>query len=232
MYPVQIAVLLALVGGTIIYVWFQIRRNIRAEREFFRTLVEHLSNVLLPKGLRLTQSADFSNSIRGTFATFEGPVFSLEVFWDYVDRLVILFEREAVQSSSEHVTRASAYLPHFAKPDALANAAAAIVEGAAQSDGVAFLKPARFEVHDVFELTDRGRVVTGTILAGRFRMRDRVWVEHMPDISFTISGVEFADDLANHRYWIGLASQDAPPLTELSQVLSPGSILTSAEPVA
>lgn len=232
MHPIQIAVLLALVGGTIFYIWFQIRRDMRAEREFFRTLVEQLPSVLAPKGLRLTQSADFSKSVRRTIATFEGPVFSLEVFWDYLERQVILFEREAEQSSSEHLTRASAYLPRFAKPDAFAKAAAVIVESAARTDGAAFLKPARFEIRDVFEITNRGRVVSGTILAGRFRMGARVWAEHMPSISFTISGVDFVDDLANERSWVAFASEDAPPLTELRRVLSSGSILTDADPVA
>ena len=232
MHPVQIAVLLALVSGAIIYIWYQIRRDIRAEREFLRTLVEQLSSVLLPKGLHLTRSADFSGSVAGTVATFEGPVFALEVFWDIVDRMVILSEREAEHPRSQHLTIASAYLPHYARPAAFAKAAAELVAAAAQSDGAPFLKPARFEVRDVFEITNRGRVVSGTILAGRFRMGARLWAEHMPGISFTISGVEFVDDIANHRAWVAFASEDAPPLTELRQVLPPGSILSDAEPVA
>ena len=232
MHPVQIAVLIALIIGTIIYSGYRIRRDIRAEREFFRTLVEQLSSVLLPKGLRLTQSADFSRSIARTVATFEGDVFALEVFWDIVDRFAILYEREAKQPRSERVTISSAYLPHFAKPDAFAKAAGVIVSAAARSDGADFLKPARFEVRDVFEIANRGRVVSGTILAGKFRMGTRVWAEHMPGISFTISGVEFLDDIANQRSWVAFASEDAPPLIELRQVLSSGSILTDADPVA
>lgn len=232
MHPIQIAVLIALVGGTIIYSGYRIRRDIRAKREFFRTLIERLSSVLLPKGLRLTQSADLSWSVAGTIATFEGAVFSLQVFWDIVDYHVFLFEREAEQPRSRPLTIASAYLPAFAKPDVFAKATAAILEAAARSDGSAFLKPARFEVRDVFEITNRGRVVSGTILTGRFLMGARVWAEHMPGISFTISGVDFVDDIGNQRSWVAFASEDAPPLTELRQVLSSGSILTDADPVA
>jgi Holliday junction resolvase len=232
MHPVQVPVLIALLGGTIIYIWYRIRRDIRAEREFFRSLVAHLSNVLLPRGLRLTQSADFSKSIGHTIATFEGPVFSLEVFWDYVEREVILRERGAEQPRSAFRRIASGDVPHYAKPVALAKAEAVIVEAAVRNDGSAYLTPARFEVRDVFEFADRGRAVSGTILAGTFRMGARVWAEHELSISFTISGVEFADDFANQRAWVVLVSEDAPPLTELRPVLSPGSILTDAEPVA
>ncbi|HWL39820.1 MAG TPA: hypothetical protein VNO75_06235 [Gemmatimonadaceae bacterium] len=232
MHPVQIAVFLALVGGSIIYIWHIIRRDVRAEREFFRTLVEKLSSVLLPKGLGLTQSADFSRSFSRTVATFEGPVFALEVFWDIIDRIVTLSERDAEYPRSEHLTIASAYLPHYARPAVFAAAVADLVAAAARSDGAAFLKPARFEVRDVFEITYRGRVVSGTILAGKFRIGVRVWVEHMPSISFTISGVEFLDDIANQRAWVAFASEDAPPLTKLRQVLSSGSILTDADPLA
>ena len=229
MHPVQIAVLLALVGGTILYTWYRIRRDIRAEREFFRTLVERLSSVLVAKGLRRTQSADFSKSVGGTIAAFEGPLFSLEVFWDYVEKEVILRERGTDQPRSALRRIASGYVPNYAKPDALAKAAAAIVEAAERSDGSAYLTPARFEIRDVFEITDRGRAVSGTILAGTFRMGTRVWAEHMPSISFTISGVEFLDDIANNRAWVGFVLEDAPPLTELRHVLAAGSVLTDAK---
>ena len=230
MHPVQIAVLIALVGGSVVYAGYRIRRDVLARREFFRLLVEQLSRVLLPKGLHLMERYDSSRSARGTVAIFEGPVFSLEVFWDIVDSTVFLLARETELPRSQHRRIASAHLPVYAKADVYTKATADLVEAATRSDN-AFLKPARFEVHNVFQITNRGRVVSGTIVAGRFRVGTRVWAEQMPAVSFTISDVGFLDDRRNHRAWVTFCSEDAPPMTELRQVLPPGSILTDAEPL-
>ena len=231
MHPVQIAVLIALVAGTIAYVGYRIRRDLRAEREFCRKLVEELSRVLLPKGFRRIERWDSSRPRRHTLPTFEGPVYTLEDFWDSREREVILLERNPQQPRSSHQI-ASASLPVWANPGAFAKATAAIVGAAARSNGAVFMKPARFEVRDVFEIANRRRVLYGTILAGKFGVGDRVWAEHMPGISFTISDVGFFDNVASNESWVTLVSEDAPPLTELRQVLPPGSILTDAEPAA
>jgi hypothetical protein len=89
MHPVQIAALVALV----VYIGYRIRRDLHAEREFFRTLVEQLSGALLPKGLRLTWSADLK-SIGGRIVTYEGPTFSLEVSFERVDSEVLCASAE------------------------------------------------------------------------------------------------------------------------------------------
>jgi hypothetical protein len=139
MHPAQIVVLVSLVGGTIGYTAYRFWRDARAEREFFRALVEQLSGVLLPKGFRLTRSADFSKVFPGhAIAWFDGPTFSLDVFWDYVDRLVILSERELERPrSGRRVRIGAASLPRFANRDAFKKATATIVEAAARSDGAA-----------------------------------------------------------------------------------------------
>ena len=227
MHPVQIAVLAAL----IVYAGYRIRRDLQAEREFFRALVEQLSRVLLPKGRRITWSADLSKSIGHRIATYEGPTFCLEVFFDIVDREVFLRERGTGVPGTAWHTIASAGLPRFAKSELLRTAAAAIVNAAIGVDDTAYLTPARFEVRDVYEITGHGRVVSGTILAGSFRVGRRVWAEHK-SVSFRISDVGFLDDIAKQSALISFVLEDAPPLTELRQVLSSGSILTDTEPVA
>lgn len=230
MYPLQIAVLIALVAGTIAYIWYRIRRDLRAEREFFRELVEELSWVLLPKGFRRVERWDSSRPQRHTLPIFEGPVYSLEVFWDNRDREVLLLECDPKQPRFSHRI-ASASLPVWANPDAFVKARTAIVEAAGRSNGAVFMKPARFEIEEVFEIANR-RVLSGTILAGRFGVGDRVWAEHMPGVSFTISNVGFADNIASKQSWVALVSEDAPPLRELRQLLAAGSILADAKPDA
>ena len=88
---------------------------------------------------------------------------------------------------------------------------------------------ARFEVRDVFELSGRGRVVSGTILHGAIRVGRRMRAEHAPDLAFTIAGVEFVDNIATHEAWIALVSTDAPPLAALKEQLAAGSVLVDCE---
>lgn len=89
---------------------------------------------------------------------------------------------------------------------------------------------AHFEVRNVFEITQRGRVVSGTILSGEFRIGMRVWARERPSVSFTISGVEFLDDIGARQAWVTLVSVDAPPAAQLRQDLPPGSILIDSQP--
>lgn len=192
MYPVQVAVLVAPAGGTIVYTGYRFWRDARAEREFFRALVEELSSVVLPKGFRLTHTADFSRMFPGhATAWFEGPAYSLEVFWDYVDREVILSERDADRArSGRRVQIAAASIPRFGNLDAFRKATAAIVEGAARSDGAIFSTPAQFLVEDTFTIASRGLFVAhGKILSGTVRRGQSVTAP--PGLTVPVDALEF-----------------------------------------
>jgi hypothetical protein len=89
---------------------------------------------------------------------------------------------------------------------------------------------ARFEVRDIFEVTQRGRVVTGTILSGQFRIGMRVWAEDRPSLTFTISGVEFVDDIGARQAWVAFVSTDAPSLAQLRHDLPAGAVLRDTQP--
>ena len=88
---------------------------------------------------------------------------------------------------------------------------------------------ARFQVRDVFEISTRGRVVSGTILTGAFHVGTRVRAEHVPSLAFTIAGVEFLDNISTRESWIGFVSTDAPPLAALREQLPAGSILVDTQ---
>jgi len=91
--------------------------------------------------------------------------------------------------------------------------------------------PARFEVKDVFQITGRGRVATGTILEGAVRVG--MWVAvaggsgALPPLRVT--SVEFADNVSTRESWIALVFRNAPPMDELRRLLPEGSILEEAE---
>jgi len=89
---------------------------------------------------------------------------------------------------------------------------------------------ARFAVHDVGELTNRGRIVIGDILAGTVRVGMWASIEG-PNTSgrWLVAGVEFADNPSRHESHIGLVLTDAPPLRLLREVLVPGSVLVITE---
>ena len=90
--------------------------------------------------------------------------------------------------------------------------------------------PARFEVHHVFEVTRRGRVVAGTILSGEFRIGTRLWAEHMPSLVFTIAAIEYVDNITPPQSWVAFVSTDTLGLDELREALPAGSILSDTPP--
>ncbi len=85
---------------------------------------------------------------------------------------------------------------------------------------------ARFAVHDVGELTNRGRIVIGDILAGTVRVGMWASIER-PNTNgrWLVAGVEFADNPSRHESHIGLVLADAPPLKFLREFLVRGSVL-------
>ena len=86
---------------------------------------------------------------------------------------------------------------------------------------------ARFQVKDVFEVRDRGRVVSGTILDGTIRIGDRLVHAGMEPIRVT--SVEFVDTPATKESHVALVFADAPPLSELRPSLPAGAVLECAD---
>lgn len=88
----------------------------------------------------------------------------------------------------------------------------------------------RFRVTAVGQLAERGRCVTGEVLAGRITMGlrlRRIQDENHP--GWRVSGIEFADSPSTEEHYIGLVFTDAPALDELRQLLPPDSLLVSAD---
>ena len=86
--------------------------------------------------------------------------------------------------------------------------------------------PARFQVHDVFEISGRGRVVSGNVLEGKIQVGMRAVQEGTPGGQrWLIAGVEFADNLGSHEHHVALVLPHAPSLVELRAALQGGSVL-------
>ena len=85
---------------------------------------------------------------------------------------------------------------------------------------------ARFKVLDVFQITDRGRVVAGEVLEGKVRIGMLAGPESgVQHGKWRIGGVEFADNVAARESHVALVLPDAPPLAELRSLLPAGSVL-------
>ena len=89
---------------------------------------------------------------------------------------------------------------------------------------------ARFEVKGVFQITGRGRVVTGTIVDGAVRIGTRLVAAGAPEAlpPLEVTGVEFADNISTRESWIALVFRAAPPVDELRRLLPEGTILQDA----
>ena len=73
-----------------------------------------------------------------------------------------------------------------------------------------------FEVTDHYVLKDRGAFVIGNILGGAIKVGGKV---RLPDgvTSWTISGVEFIDNIAQRIYRNALVFRERPALEELQR---------------
>jgi hypothetical protein len=91
---------------------------------------------------------------------------------------------------------------------------------------------ARFEVKHIFEVTDRGRVVAGTIRSGEFRIGQRVTAEHEPSLAFTIAAIDYVDTVSTRESFVAFVLTDAPALSKLLEVLPAGAFLVDPPPVA
>jgi selenocysteine-specific translation elongation factor len=81
-----------------------------------------------------------------------------------------------------------------------------------------------FEVTHHFEISGRGVVILGRILNGQFRVGMRVSNQTGGE-PFTISSIEFADNIQTGEHWVGLAVQDHPGLEHVKRQFPVGAIL-------
>lgn len=137
MHPLQLVAILVLGIGAGIYVWRVVHREMREEEEFFEDLVHRLSQVLEPKGFRLTKRVYLRRLFGYREAMFEG-VGSLRAVWDPREREICLLQREPAQSSdSTDRNLAGVFLPRRPEPDVYAGATEVILSAARSIEGAA-----------------------------------------------------------------------------------------------
>jgi hypothetical protein len=138
MHPFQVAAIVVLALGVIIYVWRGVKRGMRANEEFFSALIVRVSQVLQPKGFRLTRHVYRPKSFGHRIATFEGPASLVEVFLDGKEQDVRLTRtRSEEPNPSREEVLAGGYLGPFPTPADYTRVAAAIIDAAASIDGAA-----------------------------------------------------------------------------------------------
>lgn len=86
-----------------------------------------------------------------------------------------------------------------------------------------FARPS-FEVASYFQLAERGAFVVGRILGGEWRTGARVLAQD-GKTQFTVSGIEFLDNLGAKTHVMALVFQERPTTTELARATPIGSIL-------
>lgn len=79
----------------------------------------------------------------------------------------------------------------------------------------------------MFEIANRGRCVSGTILTGEIKVGDRLHFAGLAPLR--VSGVGFADSPSTREYYLALVFEDAPPLSELKSLLPEGAILETMD---
>jgi hypothetical protein len=90
---------------------------------------------------------------------------------------------------------------------------------------------ARLRVVDVFQITNRGRVVAGDILEGVVRIGMVAAPEDQPTLgSWTIAGVEFVDNVAPRESQIALVLGNGPSVDALRALVPPGTVLAIRDP--
>ncbi len=108
------------------------------EAEFFGALVARLSQLLEPKGFRLTRQVHLPKSFGHRMATFEGSAFVIDLDLDGKEHDVRLIRRGREESSGlVGEVLAEGNLGVAATPADHARATAAILDAAASIDGAA-----------------------------------------------------------------------------------------------
>ncbi|MDJ0760908.1 MAG: hypothetical protein QNJ19_16055 [Woeseiaceae bacterium] len=88
----------------------------------------------------------------------------------------------------------------------------------------------RFEVTDHYELSGRGAFVIGYIREGKVKVGDSV---PLPDssVSWTISGIEFLDNISKRKYWNALLFKEHPARADVEAAFPVGSFVDIYEDV-
>ena len=88
----------------------------------------------------------------------------------------------------------------------------------------------RFVVESVFEITGRGRFVSGSIALGKISMGMRLKPDGNPTAEgWLVRGIEYLDSPSTGEWSIGLLLEHAPPVEALRLLLPPGSALVADE---
>ena len=88
-------------------------------------------------------------------------------------------------------------------------------------------EPARFEVTGHCELSARGAILIGHIQAGVFRNGMLIGSAAHSE-RFTISGIEFLDNIAERRHWNALVFRERPSLEALQRLFPVGSVVVAS----
>jgi hypothetical protein len=92
------------------------------------------------------------------------------------------------------------------------------------------LRAVRFVVRDVFQITGRGRCVSGDVIEGTVKMGMRLRLDGAAlNAGGRVGGIEFADSPSAGESHLGLVFEDAPPLDARRQLLRAGFILVNDE---
>ena len=135
----QVTALIAIALATAIYVWRGVTRDMRTIEQFFRGLVQRLSQVLEPKGFRLTRHVYMRQSFGHRIATFQGASFQVDAAWEGRDREILLLQR-ALDEGNVSAGRilARAHLPQGTLSAAFVEASNVIVTAANAIEGAAY----------------------------------------------------------------------------------------------
>ena len=86
---------------------------------------------------------------------------------------------------------------------------------------------ARFEVTGHYELSERGAFLIGHIRTGTFRNGMLIDAAGHKE-RFTISGIEFLDNIAEQKHWNALVFRERPNLEALQRLFPVGSIVVAS----
>ena len=83
-------------------------------------------------------------------------------------------------------------------------------------------EPGRFQVTEIYYLTDRGAFLVGHMLGGKINLGMRL---KRGNNTFTISGIEYLDNLREKKFWNGILFKEKPTKAELEALFTIGEII-------
>ena len=182
MHPWQIALLVLIGIGFIVYARRDTRKRKRADQQFFAALVDRVLRTLEPQGFRLVRNEYHSRMFGFYSATFESPAFSLDLWLDCQEYDVRIARRTWDESgTTRREELETAWMASPPTHEDYARATEAIVAAAERISGAAATarvgQGATLRVHsDPFFLTDRGLSVICELVEGDVRLGATVTV--------------------------------------------------------